>query len=265
MDDSQENIFSGLSQHEENPPENLFNKIVGGIRMENAENLDNQLQSLKDFSIIPPVNLYEQIRKKTTSKENAVVFFLTKYRAVAAIFIIGLITIIAIYQFQPNNKTPDEIVSKEIIPVIPTIDSAITKPGKNNYLVNKPENKKDKRNKITLYKPTPGIQEISFIDNDLITSLTECSNCNFAAFFSGKKKIVVTINPYSSITVTEKMGSFMKSLYSTNRRNKPTVKAKKARKTLQKWKKADVDYFDSSTIKSSLDPLDLTEYIIDNK
>jgi hypothetical protein len=266
MDDSQQHIFDHLSQHEEKPPEELYSKILSEISMSSAKDWDSELKSLKDFSIAPPAALFEHIKNNTMSKEKGMVFYFRKYRAAAAIFILGLITAATLYQLRSKDQTANTIVLKKDIPAILPADSAISKTGNNNPLVHTTANKKNHPYKLPQSRKTkPETLEMSFIDNDLLTSLTECTHCNFASFFTGKKKLVLTIGPYSSVTVTKKMGDFMKTLYSTNRRNKPTVKAKRARKTLAKWKKTDADHFDSSKEKLALDPLDLTEYIIDNK
>lgn len=266
MDDSQQHILKDLANHGEKPPEGLYDKILDEIGMGTSEDLVSDLQPLKDFSIAPPFDLYEQIRNNTLPKQKGIVFYLKKYRAVAAIFILGLITAGTIYQLRNKDHATNEIVLKKDTPVIQPADSTLKKINNNNPLVKTSPNKKTHNHRLHLSRNTkPDTQEILFVDNDLLTSLTECTDCIFASFFSGKKNLVLKIGPYSSVTVTKKMGDFMKTLYSTNRRNKPTVKAKKARKTLEKWKKTDADHFDSSKEKLALDPLDLTEYIIDNK
>jgi len=265
MDDSQ-HIFDRLAEHQQQPPAELYSKILTGIGLDAPAPLETQLDELKETAIVPPVSLYDRIRKDLFLAKPGVLSYLIKYRVAAAIVLIAFIATVLVYQLNNRPHTAPPLAgTKIIVPVTSDDHDTMQKidhgPGKIQLTrIGKPTQKQ----KTTPVKNNGAVTtELPFIDNDLLTSLTECADCNFAAYYSGKKKFLLNLGPYSSITVSGKMSAFMQTLYSTNRRNKPTPRARRAKKTLERWKKKDAANFDTPG-KTALDPIDLVEFIIDN-
>jgi hypothetical protein len=105
MPDSQNDIFKRLSQHEEKPPEFLFEKILGEVRHGSKE---NGWQDLKEHSPHPTSLSYINISGKKwmqerSQKRGPPVFFIRKYRAIAAILLAGMLSV-AIYLLLPCKK-----------------------------------------------------------------------------------------------------------------------------------------------------------------
>lgn len=264
MPDSQNDIFKRLSQHEEKPPEFLFEKILGEVRHGPKE---NGWHDLKEHSLIPPPELYKHIRQKwmqERSQKRSPVFFIRKYRAIAAILLAGMLSV-AIYLLFPAKRTTEPLAEKKPVPAGQPINSA-QKPDSATFNANADSTAKQvntkKRSTPTLQ--SSGAQEIPFVNNDLLSSLMECTNCNFAAYFTEKKRIILDIDQYSAVAVSDKMRLFMKALYTTNRRGKSTHKSRKTKRILVRWQKADAAYFDNESSRTALDPLDLTEFLINN-
>lgn len=261
MPDSQDDIFKRLSQHEEKPPEILFEKILREVRHGHE---GNGWQDLKEHSVAPPPELYGRIRQKLAKERSSKIspiHFIRKYQAVAAILLAGILAIV-IYQLLHTKKPAEPLAEKKSVPVIQPIPAdsiqSVDSAASNNLTKSN-----TKKYNIPL-RHKPGTQEVPFVNNDLLYSLMECADCNFAAYFTEKKKIILDIDQYSSVAVSDKMRLFMQTLYTTNRRGKSTHKSRKTKRILVKWQKTDADYFNNESSKSALDPLDLTEFLINN-
>ena len=66
----------------------------------------------------------------------------------------------------------------------------------------------------------------------------------------------------SYVTVSEKMNEIFKKMYSTKKNNKPTIKAKRLKAKLEKWKKYDEKHFDTNMQNNPVDVIDLSEFIL---
>lgn len=264
MPDNKNDIFKSLSQHEEKPPEILFEKILREVRHGHK---GNEWEGLKDHSVAPPPELYGLIRQKLAEKgspKRSVIPFIGKYRAIAAIFLAGILSV-AIYLSLHTKRPAEPVAERKSAPVNQTIpaDSVQNTDSVSSNAYNS-EKKGNAKKRPAPARHSSGTQVIPFVNNDLLYSLMECPNCNFAAYFTEKEKIILDIDQYSSVAVSNKMRLFMKTLYTTNRRGKPTHKSRKTKRTLVRWQKADAAYFDNESSKSALDPVDLTEFLINN-
>lgn len=264
MPDNKNDIFKSLSQHEEKPPEILFEKILREVRHGHK---GNEWEGLKDHSITPPPELYGHIRQKLAqerSSKRPAVYFIRKYRAIAAVFLAGILSV-AIYQLLHTKKSAEPVAERKSVPVNRSIlADSVKNPDSALSNTDAPRKQGIAKKRPATVRHSSGTQIIPFVNNDLLYSLMECPNCNFAAYFTEKEKIILDIDQYSSVAISSKMRLFMKTLYTTNRRGKPTHKSRKTKRILVRWQKADADYFDKESSKSALDPLDLTEFLINN-
>ncbi|HEX2847634.1 MAG TPA: hypothetical protein VHN59_13890 [Chitinophagaceae bacterium] len=264
MPDSQNDILKRLSQHEEKPPEFLFEKILVEVRHGHKE---NSWQDLKDHSFTPPPELYQHIRQKwmqERSQKRSPVFFIRKYRAIAAILLAGMLAV-AIYMLLPGKRAVEPLAEKKPAPAGQSIDSARKSDSATlNAKADTLSRQVNRKKRSVPAWHSSGTQQIPFVNNDLLSSLMECTNCNFAAYFTEKKRIILDIDQYSAVAISDKMRLFMQALYTTNRRGKSTHKSRKTKRILVRWQKADAAYFDNESSRTALDPLDLTEFLINN-
>jgi hypothetical protein len=102
------------------------------------------------------------------------------------------------------------------------------------------------------------------VDNDFLATFASFNENTLPAFLQSETPIstVITVDQFTDIVVTDKMGAFMKKMYKTKRSGKPTRKAKKAKQKLEKWKVADSTYFSNETINNPLNPIDLGNFIL---
>jgi hypothetical protein len=257
MKEKDKNIFRDLKDHEQQPPAYLLDKILEGMAEPPADPEHHPWKALQDHAIPPPALLYEQIQQKKTKK--GVVVYLRRIATIAAVLLIGFF----IFRIVSPTATGKRIGGQPLLTInkdrsdFPT--DTIT-PA--NLSINKKPLLKTSSTQST--RPADADEVRAFLANGGVSTFMDCADCQFSVYYSGKKKkIVIDVDQYSSTIVSDKMLQFMKDLYKTNRRKKPTAKARRTKKILNRWKENDATYFDSSGHKNALDPIDLTEYFID--
>jgi hypothetical protein len=106
--------------------------------------------------------------------------------------------------------------------------------------------------------------KFTIVDNDYLATFASFNETNLPAFLQVDNPVAtqITIDDYASITITEGMGAMMKKMYKTKKSGKPTRRARKQREKLEKWKKADADFFNPNINLNPLDPIDLGNFIL---
>jgi hypothetical protein len=109
-----------------------------------------------------------------------------------------------------------------------------------------------------------GDGNIVIIDNDYLATFASLNETNLPPFLQVEKPVAttITIDDYTDITISENMGAMMKKMYKTKKSGKPTRRARKTKEKLEKWKKADADYFNANSTSNPLDPFDLGNFIL---
>jgi hypothetical protein len=183
----------------------------------------------------------------------------------------------------PVTPIPSNITPSVIIPPI-TDSNAITNTnptlafiGNNNYNAkNKFGNgRRDGKQKMffgaapTLDVPAPtelliNGSKFTIVDNDYLATFASFNESNLPEFLKVDNPVAtqITIDDYASITITEGMGAMMKKMYKTKKSGKPTRRARKQKEKLEKWKKADADFFNPNVNLNPLDPIDLGNFIL---
>jgi hypothetical protein len=102
------------------------------------------------------------------------------------------------------------------------------------------------------------------VDNDFLATFASFNENALPAFLQSDAPIstIISVDQYTDIVVTDKMGAFMKKMYKTRKSGKPTRKARKAKQKLEKWKVADSTYFSNETLNNPLNPIDLGNFIL---
>ncbi len=253
-------MFKRLKDHESKPPASLFGKIMEGMHASENDEEEKKWKQLQDHAVAPPPALFQKIRglKKTNP-----VIYLRWAAAAAAVLVIGFF----IYNLSAGKQTAQTINGFAIVEFDMPHTPAKEDISQQRNIASVPAQQIIRKKTITGLKDTAGNSEtIDYLVKGGISSFMECENCQFAVYYSPeRKKIVIGVDEYSSAAVSDKMKAFMKAMYNTNRRNKPTAKARRSKRQLERWKKTDAEYFDHSLEKSALDPIDLLEYSVDHK
>jgi hypothetical protein len=106
--------------------------------------------------------------------------------------------------------------------------------------------------------------KFTIVDNDYLATFASFNETNLPEFLKADNPVAtqITIDDYASITITEGMGAMMKKMYKTKKSGKPTRRARKQKEKLEKWKKADADFFNPNANLNPLDPIDLGNFIL---
>lgn len=278
------------------PPEAIsFGAIMNRIKQ--TDEL-NTFKPLKDFEVNPPISfarLMEIIRslisnKETTTSARVVSFGVLKKIAAAAAVLLLLVSGYFIFQknststseptIANNNPTTTPIVTPKITPLGDSTNSI----QKNNIAaLDAIGNYKKTKNNVfgrgikSSFLNNQNIAEslpmtdmsingavIPIIDNDYLTTFTSFDANNLPLFLQSDNPVAtsITVDQYTSITISEGMGAMMKKMYKTKKSGKPTRRARKQKEKLEKWKKVDADYFNQNSSSNPLDPMDLGNFIL---
>lgn len=293
-------IFKDLQDYSVSPPGNVYTKLWRKIRemshgkesLPGKENLpdihgtpiststseDKILNSLQSYvhpeHTAPPFDFKKISEALANNSEKPAVPHKSKlivwgYRAAAAAAITGIAFFIYTQSAKPDqeqtatNTSPQGRLSDtiKIEPAIPATAKATDPVQK----ANKTEITAVKRHQ---YHHTTGKAFITnnvnanILDNDFLYTLTSFNYSQAETFLTDiKKDPKISLDKYSYVNVSDKMAVFLKQLYAVNGKKKPTLKARRLKKKLNKWKKNDEDNFDNKIRKNPLDILDLSEFI----
>jgi hypothetical protein len=104
---------------------------------------------------------------------------------------------------------------------------------------------------------------VKLVDNDVLLTLASYKYVDYAPLLAEiAKNKQIQLDHFSYLNISDKMSEILKKMYSTKKNNKPTRRARKIRAKLEKWKKADEEYFDRNTNNNPLDIIDLSEFIL---
>lgn len=284
MSDKLKDILQQLRDHEQSPPENLLDHILLSAKQEKNIELPigegmHGFSALHNHQLNVPGHLYQHISKAlfTTKKEGGKITMLFTSRRIAAVLILALSAWLVFYLSTKKNTATDyQAGINKPLQTLKT-DPPIAAAGKTPAaavsikeaatiaIIKNPGLAKSLNKGIFKNLLIDG-KTIEVVDNDLLYTLFNCDYKLLEPYLESEdKKLVMGLDQYSSVTVSPRMLSFMKTMYTTNRRNKPTRKAKKATKSLDKWKQTDRKYFDLQQKANPLDIIDLGEFIFDKK
>jgi len=265
MDDNKNNLFQELADHEWYPPEPLYEKIMKQVSPAANPEQDTQLKQLANFEIKPAPALADRILEATLVRKtrNIRTLYIIRTAAAAAAILIIFLLIYPWIKNAPASQTGIQQTKPEALS--PGSSGTAILQQTDSIIKNKTGRPVD--HSIAQYSPPIGTNGHTLVisDNDLLYSLMECRDCDFSAYYTRSKPIILDVDQYASVVVSEKMMTFMKALYSANKRQHSTAKARKTRRILNRWKKTDENYFDHNNRKTAMDPLDLLEFIMENK
>jgi hypothetical protein len=261
----------------------------------------NTFKPLRDYEVKAPISfarLMEIIKSLVSNqvkKPSATVISLGTFKRIAAAAAILLTIISGYFIFQKNNpynasNNPSAVVTTPTVPnnitatppTIPVSDSntatkntlaAIDLKGKYGHLRNNifgrslnpnAYGNSKKAESLPIKDMTINGAVIPIIDNDYLATFTSFDPNNLPLFLQADNPVAtsITVDQYTSITISEGMGAMMKKMYKTRKSGKPTRRARKQREKLEKWKKIDSEYFNQNSTSNPLDPFDLGNFIL---
>jgi len=249
-------------------------------------------RSLQNYVITPPafstLNIDDSITNKTnvsSVQKPAKVIGLRHFGRVAAAFLI-ISCAIWIGFNKINSKNDSEsavgnVRAKNVLfdngtnTVVNNNETVEVKNNSNNENLKSISEKQsliakfDKRNNINAKGNLKKFSSYStinshdkLVDNDILLTLVSYNYTDYQSLLSEiKKNNKIELDQFSYITISDKMNSLLKRMYTTKRNSKPTRKAKRLRAKIEKWKKSDEDHFDVNTNNNPVDAIDLSEFI----
>ncbi len=289
--------FSALLSHTIEPStrEISFDTIMK--RINDTDHL-NAFKKLKNNEVKPPfpferlMEIIKGLATKNNVKTGAKVISFAKFKKMTAAAAI-LFFVIAVYftfqkinNFKSGQDFASNITAPSFTPIIvtpPKDANLISKTDSNFDITSKNTNKKNRffgdsprRFGTSLIKSAKAgerlplsemnINGVTFqiIDNDYLATFAALTEENLPLFLKAENPVAtnITLDQYTSINISEGMSAMMKKMYKTRKSGKPTRRARKQKEKLEKWKKADVDYFNQNSNLNPLDPRDLGNFIL---
>ena len=258
--------------------EELFKNIYSKIALTPQE---ENLSTLKDNKVAPPTDFFRKIWLRITGKQQPgkVVSFTKRAIAAAAVLLVlvaawWLITFTtkdhnggqyATSTLPASSLKPHVTPSKSDTGSISNITPGSTKTTASSYASQNTGNRRKNsgaKSSFTLMQIED--EYIKIKDNDILTSFASFTSYNVPSFVfdeSQKENVKLRVDNSTAISISEGMLKMMRKMYGTKRNGKPTHKAKRIKKRITKWQKADKAYFDVKPGKNPFDPIDLGDLI----
>jgi hypothetical protein len=276
--------FNPLFEHAVAPPPMSFENIMKQIKTHDELNVFKPLQ---DFEVQPQLTfkkLMEIISGLSKPQAKVVSMGNFKKYAAAATVLIAVSTI-AFFGLK-NDKTTDNDVAITQPSITEKPNSIVTNADTviKDYVTTAAPKKANKTSAISNVKAYSApvnsynnsvvalpMQEMSIngeyypiIDNDYLTTFVSFSPDNLPSFLKAESPVatVISLDQYTSISISESMATMMKKMYKTKTNGNPTRKARKQKAKLERWKKADTEFFNQNSNLNPLDPRDLGNFIL---
>ena len=277
---SQDNIWHRLRDYELPPPpevaarvHELLNEERQGVTAAQPGSLDR----LGRHEVQPPAELRSSIEGAVKNSVPALPvqprragkkFSLYAYRVVAACLFVAVVTW-GIYRITTKpSSLPLAAGNKPAAPDKGHTTAPFAVPATNtatNSIASTQSETPAKQIKNLPPHVSLRIDGQSFViaDNDLFVTFTRFDYNKIPEFLADNitHEIKVHLDQYANLIVSQPMAGMLKEMYRLKSNGNPTRRARKRRERLEKWKKTDETYFDQSTQKNPLDPIDLGGFI----
>lgn len=281
-------LFAPLSSHSISPRQDL---LASHIEPQIKSLSTHPLKALKDHHIAPPVQFEKMLTGAKEAPQKAKVFRLGEYSrkiaAAAAVIILGGGAYF-IYQNKQgstvdsgtnnpvavntapagSNTTPPATI---VVPA-PATNPVIAPKGNSTAIASaQPARSRkgpEEKTAFSTGKPAPAFSidgsRFAIKDNDYLATFASFTEENMPAFLRADKPVAtaITVDKYTSVNISEGMAAILKKTYKTRKNGKPTRRARKQKEKIEKWKKADADYFNQNSTNNPLDPMDLGDFIL---
>ena len=281
-----QDILKRLRSHSVAPPAELFDAITAKIKEQKEEpapldKSEKKIAALQGLEVSAPEFLFDNIVKAIKENERIAepakaIPIKRNYMMAIAASVVVLVAAFGTYNFINKEKAITETAKvTEIAPANPAtgkIDSVpppayIPKSGDKQFTaaINKSSHSKKNIAGLKQEENIASVDGYSFpiLDNDLMGTFTSFNYNSLPPFLRSENTdaVKVRVDKSTSITLSGDMLSMMKKTYGTKSNGKPTMRAKREKRKLLRWKQADATFFDKNVEKNPMDPIDLAEFI----
>jgi hypothetical protein len=263
----QDNIWRNLQDYELNPPPEALSRLQELLKAEqerDAATGQGLLEGLGHYQVQPPERVRASIEKIIFRKP--ISFY--AWRAAAACILLAIAGW-GIYRFSAPRQPLPVAANKTTAPAPANNNAAVAPPAlpvidSNTHAVTKADTAAAPNNTYTPYHSLriEG-QSFALANNDLIATFTSFQYNSIPGFLTNPidREVKVNLDRYTNLVISRPMAQLLKSMYQLKSNGDPTRRARKRRERLEKWKKADEQYFDQSPKNNPLDPVDLAEIL----
>lgn len=278
-------ILKRLTEYEVAPPDFLSQKIFAGIQQagQAETRLDAELKKIAGFALTPPQELYGKIvRKLGLERSRAKVLAMPAWAMAAAA---AVIIAFGIWYGLSSREQETPAYTSAPAPTAPVPQSNPTAPADAPVAAapltpsskpgNVPAGKNSKLPARTAAAATPAEEVAQTVlldgtnyrikDREYFVYLTSFNYKEVPSVFrqNAAEKVLLYTDNSTAISLSPAMVKMMKKLYTTRTGGRPTRRAEKLKKRLNKWKEADEVFFDRNLDKNPMNPVDLGSFLLD--
>ncbi len=275
---NEQNILNKLYDYALPVPTHIFDAISKKINEEGDESLDvfkklNHHSSKLDPALFDTIIATAKKVVPSATAKQGIVRILYRYKWIAACAVVALITTIAFVTLMNHKGTFERsplIVQgiKNNQPIDSNGEVDIAEEPTEDMEKRKEALEKAMRSENYFYTNSFffGEEPFSMIDNDLFFTFASYNPNKVPSYFTDAgeaTEIRLNIDDFTSIAISPTMRKMMLKMYEVRKNGKSTAKAKREKRKLIRWQKADTKRFDKNVNRNPLDPLDLAEFIFD--
>lgn len=264
--------ISELKDFIKQPPPELFNNI---LEKHHELELKARFSQLNDLEQQPGNEAFGKIMAAITkqkSEKPGIIRSIAPYKKIIAAAAVVIVLIGSIFIFKRADDKNDQqqpIVNSTGIPSPDEKQDSLSGNVSTDKLIlsaNKDiKNRRkyfDASNFLSFHDATIGDNIIPVEYNDLLFSFAKYPyRLGRAIDWNDNKGTIVRVNAYTAIRISPYMSAVMADLYKVKTNGRATVKARKAKAKINRWKKTDTKRFDKKKGKNPLDIIDLGENV----
>ena len=239
-------IWRRLQEHPTPPPTEVRERLMKTILFE----------TIREHSTPPPKELTSAIQASIGfPKEGKRRFLFLGLGLMAAALVLVLGAVLLLKPFRHAPAPP--VARKEAAPaaVVPVADSTVTDSAVAETLPAAHPKEVDERPAFYMEG-----HHFPLVDNDLLVTFTSFSYPEMLQYLDATERKVIRAGLYTGMTISPQLMEMIHALYDTRSDGKPSKKARKMKKRLEEWKKADEKRFDKGAANPA-DPFDLGDFI----
>jgi hypothetical protein len=256
-------IWSHLRDHEELPPQEMFDRLQHALEKE-----DVYLERLQQHEVPPPSFLRQRIEDSSGIRplRSGVMRWYLSAAACLLLIVSGWIVYLSNRDSSHTvaiKKTPQGPASSAGVPLhTDTLSGRTdTSAGAGTTTAGAGTSAGSEKNGRLTYNI--GGRSVTVADNDLFATFISYTYPDIPAYLTREadKPLSIYVDQYTSITVSKNMLEMMKQMYQVLPNGRPARKARKAKRRLESWKEKDQKRFDRGAGANPLDPVDLGDFI----
>ncbi|MBP6686339.1 MAG: hypothetical protein KA160_00670 [Lacibacter sp.] len=263
--------FRRLKDYDLAPPDGIFKDILDKNEDGKVASITSRLQH---HEIEPPAGLFNKsivTNKQNEKTEHGWLYKIGSYKRLVAAAIVAAITMTVVFVVKDNNTPANHSVAGAN-----EIEKKNEKDTTSNIVVNDRIKKSSAPSSYKKARKLPGLVKPQYLgfysmqidglaipvyDNDVLFSLAQYQPRKKRINFQENDHVEITIGSGSNIAISKYMVSVINDLYGVKRNGKSTLKAKRTKAKILRWRKEDARIFSKKRKNNPLDLIDLADNV----